>query len=855
MSRVHRRRADRDVRQSARHNAQQVRARALAALTAGCVEQAEALFARCVQIDAGDVTSLHDLGVVAARRGDHAVAVERFQAVLSRSPDHVDACLNMAVSLGDGGYHDEAIRAARRAIALRPRDPNAFTVLGHVLSLTEDFAGAAAACGHALALDPSYAPAHLRRARSMRQLGRFEESLTSCKFLLKLRPNDLQAQVELGLTLLEAQRPLEAEAAFRLVLARQPGHGEATIALSRCLFDTKNVEGAIAELDRGISVNPDLGRLHMLRGLMYQNRGDLQEALRGLKQAIILAPNDAVAYLNLGSFLFKSERYVEAVLFLEHAARLQPTMVEAYQLLAEAHRALGHISVTITLLEHAVSLAPERIDLLWMACWARMQGCAWQDYSERINDLLTRALAQGHTIAPFVIMAFGLSDVETHLWTRAWAEHSMPDSVVPLRQSINNCPSPRNRRIRVGYLSADFRGHATAALVAEVFRLQDRGRFEIFGYNIGNSDDSLIGRAMISGLDHMVELSFMDDREAALRIAADDLDILVDLKGYTSESRPAILAHRAAPVQVNYLGYPGSMGTKYIDYIVADPVVAPFHMQPYFDEAIVHLPHSYQPNDRRRAAADPHATREAHDLPKKGFVFCCFNANYKLTPLVFSVWMRLLRQLPGSVIWLLKGNELADVNLRAAALAEGIADDRIVFAPRVPYDNHLGRLGLADLFLDTLPVNAHTTASEALWCGVPVLTCMGSHFTSRVAASLLTAVGLSELITTSLADYEREALALARDPARLGALRERLAANRDTAPLFDTPRYVRNYETALKRMVEHAEAGLAPRAFAIDGSSPASDSETLPFELRDQSRIADAIEAIGPHVVSITGDA
>ena len=498
-------------------------------------------------------------------------------------------------------------------------------------------------------------------------------------------------------------------------------------------------------------------------------------------------------------------------------------MVEAFQQLAEAHRALGHHSVAITLLEHAHGLAPGRIDLLWMACWARMHGCVWQDYGTRIGDLMARAVAAGHTVSPFMIMAFGLPDLDTHLWTRAWAEANMPAPAVALPPRAARARA--DGRIRVGYLSADFRAHATSALVSEVFRLQDRSRFALFGYNIGRTDGSALGHGMAMAMDQMVELAFLDDREAAGRIAEDDIDILVDLKGFTTDSRPGILAYRPAPIQVNYLGYPGSMGTTYVDYILADAVVAPFAMQPFFDEAIVHLPHSYQPNDRRRPGADPHATRDAHGLPTTGFVFCCFNANYKLTPLVFGIWMRLLRDVPGSVLWLLQGNDLADLNLRAAAIGHGIDGDRLVFAPRAGYDHHLARLGLANLFLDTLPVNAHTTASEALWCGVPVLTCTGTHFTSRVAASLLTAVGLPELITASLADYEREALALACDPARLAGLRERLVANRDTAPLFDTPRYVKNYEAALERMMERREAGLTPEAFEIEDSAGAGEMD------------------------------
>ncbi len=814
MNRAARRRAGRFAERGASSAVASIRSRAASALTAGDFDGAEALFRQCVALDPSDQLSLHDLGVVAARRGRHADAIARFEIVLARNPDHADAWLNLALLLASRERHVDAVKAARRGVALRSRDPNAHTVLAHVLSAVGDLSAAAAACALALAIDPGFAPAHLRLAGLLRGVGDMAGSLASCDALLRLWPKRATGYIERGITLGEAGRPVEAEAAFRAALERDPSDAQALMGLSRSLLDAGHTDRAVAELDRGMDDVADLGRIHMLRGLLQQKRGNMQEALAGLKRAIEINPNDASAYLSMGVFLLKSERYVEAVLFLEQGARMKPGMVEFYENLAEAHRQLGHHSVAITLLEHASGLAPERIDLLWLACWARMHACAWQNYEGLVADLMSRAVSAGHTISPFLIMAFGLADLDTHLWTRAWAEANIPRAPVALPRRATRTRA--DGRIRVGYLSADFKGHATAALVSEVFRLQNRSRFALYGYNIGRMDGSALGRDMTSGLDHMVELAFLDDRGAAGRIAEDDIDILVDLKGFTTDSRPGILAYRTAPIQVNYLGYPGSMGTGYVDYIVADAVVAPLAMQPFFDEAIVHLPHSYQPNDRRRPGPDPAATRPAHGLPETGFVFCCFNNNYKLTPLVFGIWMKLLSDVPGSVLWLLQGNDLADLNLRAAALDHGIDGDRIVFAPRIAYEHHLARLGLADLFLDTLPVNAHTTASEALWCGVPVLTCMGSHFTSRVAASLLTAVGLPELITTSLADYEREALALARDPARLGALRKRLVASRDTAPLFDTPRYVRNYEAALERMVERREAGQAPAPFAVD---------------------------------------
>ena len=604
---------------------------------------------------------------------------------------------------------------------------------------------------------------------------------------------------------------------------RDPGPGvtsprgpvpAALVRLSRALSEGGAAEATTAELDRAIAEAPGHAGLHRLRGLLRQKRGDVSGARDDLARAIALDPAEPAGYLDMGGVLLAAGREAEAVPFLERAIELRPTLADGYERLAEAHRRLGQAAAAIALLDHAAALAPDRIDLGWMACWARMQSCAWAGHAERVGALRARAIAAGRPIPPFVAMAFGWPDQEVLLWTRAWAEATLPAAAEPVRGG-DAVPLRRGGRIRLGYLSADFHAHATAALVSELFVLQDRSRFELFGYNIGRRDASRLGHDMAAGLDHLVDLTGLDDRDAARRIAADGIAILIDLKGFTTDSRAGILAHRPAPIQVGYLGYPGSMGTSFIDYVVADAVVAPPSARDQFDEAIVHLPHSYQPNDRRRPRAEAGARRADHGLPATGFVFCCFNANYKLTPLFFAIWTRLLRACPDSVLWLLGGDALSEAHLKAAAEAEGVAAERVVFAPKVHYAGHLARLGLADLFLDTLPVNAHTTASEALWCGVPVLTCRGTQFTGRVAASLLAAVGLPELITTSLAAYEDLALALARDPDRLGALRDRLARNRSSQPLFDTPLYVSHFEAALERMVERREAGLPPADIAV----------------------------------------
>jgi len=371
-------------------------------------------------------------------------------------------------------------------------------------------------------------------------------------------------------------------------------------------------------------------------------------------------------------------------------------------------------------------------------------------------------------------------------------------------------------RITLGYLSADFQEHATAHLVAELFQLHDRKRFRVIGYSYGRDDGSAARRELRESFDDFVDLLDCSHAESAARIRADAVDILVDLKGYTTDARPEILLMRPAPVQVSYLGYPGTMGSDVIDYVLVDRLVAPADEQPYFTERLVQLPDCYQVNDRRRPIAPRTPTREECGLPENGIVFCCFNSAYKITPPIFNIWMRLLAGVPGSVLWLLETNATAVGNLRreAEARLEGAAA-RLVFAPSLANREHLARLGVADLFLDTLPYNAHTLSSDALWAGCPVITCTGHAFPGRVAASLLLAIELPELVTDSLAGYEALALELARQPDRLRSVREKLRANRLTTALFDSRRFTRHIESAFETMWRAHVAGELPRVFAV----------------------------------------
>jgi predicted O-linked N-acetylglucosamine transferase (SPINDLY family) len=371
----------------------------------------------------------------------------------------------------------------------------------------------------------------------------------------------------------------------------------------------------------------------------------------------------------------------------------------------------------------------------------------------------------------------------------------------------------------VGYFSADFFEHATSFLMAEMFEKHDKTRFELMAFSFGPPTQDEMHKRLTRAFDTFVDVRDQSDDRIAVLAKEMEIDIAVDLKGYTAGSRPGIFARRAAPIQVNYLGYPGTMGADFMDYLLADPTLIPISEQVHYTEKIAYLPDTYQPNDTRRRISGRQFTRTEAGLPDVGFVFCCFNNSFKIMPDTFECWMRILRQVEGGVLWLLEDNSAAAENLKREATSRGIDPNRLVFAKRVAPDEHLARHRLADLFLDTLPCNAHTTASDALWSGLPVLTQLGQTFAGRVAASLLTAIDLPELITANSTDYETLAVQLASDPSNLARIRQKLAQNRSSKPLFDIERFTRNIEAAYSGMIKRHRAGLHPDHLYVAGRS------------------------------------
>ncbi|CAK0752421.1 protein O-GlcNAc transferase [Azospirillaceae bacterium] len=614
--------------------------------------------------------------------------------------------------------------------------------------------------------------------------------------------SDAVALANLGGEWLALGRLKEAEDVLRRAVSLIPPFGGAFFNLGVVLEARGLWSEAESAYRRAIVLMPNFAPAFCNLGAVIERFGQDAEAESYYRRAVALDSNLVEARVGLGNVLKRSGRFDDAVEAYRHAVALRPDFAEAHANLGVVLRERGDLPGALDSLERALALGlPDGAGVLALVSQIRRHLCLWEGAEERAEAIrgIVRSGASSQ-VHPFGFLAEDSTPEEQLMCARRYVAHR-------LRPLVGQAPTRRGMkkradgRLRLGYLSADFHQHATAWLIAELIELHNRHDFQVFGYSCGPDDDSAIRRRLASSFDRFVDLRGRSHVEAARRIANDGVDILVDLKGHTYDARLEILSLRPALVQVNWLGYPGTMGADFIDYILVDSVVAPPEHQSWFAERLVYLPECYQINDRRREIAFETPSRASCGLPEDGVVFCCFNNLYKITSKMFDLWMRLLKAVPGSVLWLLEGNVWAPERLRKEAMSRGVAGERLIFAPRLSLAQHLARHRLADVFLDTLPVNAHTTASDALWAGTPVVTCMGASMVGRVAASLLRAVGLPELATTTLEDYECLALLLARDEGRRKSLRRHLETTRETAALWDSPRFARSLEDIFRKFM------------------------------------------------------
>lgn len=705
-------------------------------------------------------------------QGEYEPAADGYGSILARDPQNLTALQNRALCCYQIGQYAEALAAIERLVALSPSNPSAQHIHGLVSMALGDEAAAIEAFENSARLNPENTSCLNELGNLYLARGLKDRARSMFAKALELEPDSILAAYNLGVTLQQL--------------------GDAAAAAD--LFET------------AIRLKPDFAEAHCNLGLAFVDQGRFPEGLAAYNRAIELRPDFPEAYANMSKPLVEQRRLAEAEQALRTALTLRPDYVTALENHAAVLKLIGDIPSALQACDRLFALDPlnrkARVDQINM----RLAICDWAHYDE--DSLYLRKNADASE--PFVFLNSGGGAAEQLGCAKNWA------AKYPRGKAFVH-PAPKSKKkLKIGYLSADYRRHATAYLISELFERHDKRRFEVFGFSIGYDDESDERRRLVRSFDHFIDLKNRSHAESAQIIFDNKIDILVDLKGYTGGARAEILVPRPAPIQVSYLGYPGTMGAEFIDYIISDSVISPEDHKYFYSEAIARLPFSYQPNDTKRAISPSVYSRNDFGLPDDGFVFCSFNGAYKFNPVMFDIWMRLLSQTPSSVLWLLHTSPSAEQNLQREAAARGVDPARLVFTPPLASPDHLARHVLADLFLDTLPINAHTTASDALWAGLPVLTVLGDSFVGRVAASLLKAVGLPELVAGSLADYEAIALALAHDPGRMAALKAKLAANRAAAPLFAIDDYTRHLEAAFLKMWEIHASGQGPTGFGVE---------------------------------------
>jgi protein O-GlcNAc transferase len=602
----------------------------------------------------------------------------------------------------------------------------------------------------------------------------------------------------------------DAASAFKRVIELNPSFASGFYNFGVTLQARGKLDEAIAAYNNALSLKPDFLRAYNNMGNALKEQGKLDEAIAAFNEALLLKPDFAEAYNNIGVTLQVRGKLDEAIAAYNNALSLKPDYPEAYNNMGNSLQFQGKLDEAIAAYNKALSLKPDYPQARAQCLHQLAQICDWsaieadRSYVEELGII-------GASVAPFTVLSLEDAPERHQLRSELYARETCQQRPLPAIAK----PSRKPERLRIGYFSADFHNHATMYLMAQILAVHDKSNFEIFAYSYGPDRQDKMRKKLMNDVDVFHDVREMNDRQIVDLARAENLNIAIDLKGFTQATRLAPFAYGLAPVQISYLGYPGTLGTDFIDYIVADPVVIPDDKRQYYSERIIYLPNTYQPTDNTRLISDKIITREDTGLPNEGFVFCCFNASYKISRKEFDIWMRLLGKVEDSVLWLLKSNKWAEQNLKREAEARGIRAERLIFAEKVPQDEHLARQKLAGLFLDTFNYNAHTTTSDALWAGLPVVTKLGEGFATRVAGSLLTAIGLPELITESDEAYEAMALTLATNPNEIAKIKSKLEANRLTQPLFDSEMYTRHLETGYQMAYDRYFTGQARRDIVV----------------------------------------
>jgi protein O-GlcNAc transferase len=781
----------------------------LALLHQGKFEGALPMLDRALALKPDYVEVLHNRGRVLQQLGRLDEALVSYRQAVAVSPGLAEAHNNSSAILREMGRFEEALAAFERASALKPDLATAWLSCGDLLFGLRQFEKALRSIDSALERDPGLAGAWLSRGNACAGLGRQADALAAFDRALNINPALVGAWVGRGNVLCECDRHDEALRCYDRALELDSRLASVWLGCGNAFAAERRYEDALAAYDMALGLDPGFSGAWLGRGNVLRELTRADDAIAAYDEALRIEPGLAQAHLGRGNVLSELRRGDAALSAYDKAIALRPDLAEAWLGRGHVLREAGRFVEALAAYDEASKLKPRLPGVQGARLKAKMQVCDWSNFDAERAQLLA-SLQSAQIVQPFDLLSLSLSARDQYQCAKLFSHRSWPQVS---REARSRRP-PARERIRLAYISADFRQHPMAYLMADIFEHHDTSLFDVTAISIGPDDGSATRRRLEAAFERFVDARTLTDAEIAGLLEDLEVDIVVDLMGYTRGARTGVIARRPAPVQVNYLGFPGTTGSAHIDYIIADRVVIPGASRQFFAEKVACLPFTYYPGGRAPRSDKTPARRDV-GLPADAFVFSCFNNSFKILPDVFESWMRILKQVEGSVLWLLEDNALAAVNLRREATARGIAGERLIFAPRVQQADHLARQPCADLFTDTLPYNAHTTALDALWEGVPVLTRIGETFAGRVAASLLTALDLPELIVETADDYERLAIELALYPERLSSLKRKIREKRAETSLFDTKRFTTHMESAYAMMVERHRAGLAPDHFVV----------------------------------------
>ena len=812
----------------------------------GDLDYALKSYKKAFKLDPNYVEAIFSASIILQTLGQFEDMIEYLERVLILKPNISEAHNNLGIALKELGQYSKAITSYQKALEIQPNYLEAHNNLGNAFKNNGQLEKAIESYQEALSISPDYPTLHNNIGNAFKELGEIERAVKCFKKAIEINPDFPDSHNNLGDALRELNQFDDAVESYEKAISINPDFFEAFNNLGTAFKDLDKLDEAVISYEKAIKINPAFSDSYNNLGNVLKKLGKLDKAYKCYEEGLIMNPYDIDMHNNLGNLLSKLERVDEAVKSYQSALKIDPQHAETYKNLGIIFLKMDQVDESLKYVEKALSLNPEyaeghsmkgrilsefnKLDESLMSfkrahqinsnlyftlsniLQTKMRLCDWGNLQELLDVLKSRINKnEKHTIIPFDL----LSLIDDPRLQRMASENYIKEEF-PRNYSVpNTSPLPKHEKIRIGYFSSDFRTHPVATLTAELYETHDRSQFEIHAFSFGPDTGDEMNLRIKAGVDHFHDIREMSERDAVILARSHEIDIAIDLGGFTGDSRTGIFAMRVSPIQISYIGYLGTMGSDYYDYLIADQIMIPKKYQQHYSEKIIYLP-NFQVNDSKELTPNIFFTRKDIGLPEEGFIFCCLNNTYKINPSVFDSWAKILNNVEDSILLIYADHESSKANLIKEIKSRGVDSNRLFFAESIPRPEYLARYRIPDLFLDTRPYNAGTTASDALRMGLPVLTLMGESYPSRMASSILTAANLPELITTSVQEYESMAIDFGSYPKKLKIIKDKLKKNLSESPLFDTPLFTKSLEFSFKEIYKREKNGSKPENIYVD---------------------------------------